>query len=160
MRSRVFCETGLQVRSLVSGWVVIKEVTTPASRSRVFRALTSPNELDAWFTRGAKIDLRVGGRYSNLDGDKGKLLEIVPYERLRFTWNNPEHSPGSIVEVLLKRLAGKTVVTLIHSGFTERNEFEDYASSKSGWNWAMTNLKAHVEGRRIVSFEEWLSKSR
>ncbi len=125
----------------------------------VFRALTTPGELDAWFTQGAKVDLRIGGKYSNLDGDKGKFLEIIPDERLRFTWDNPEHSPGSVVEVLLKTIAEKTVVTLIHSGFTDRAEFKDYASQKSGWNWALSNLKAHLEGRRVVSFEAWLKKN-
>ena len=131
----------MQVKSLVSGWTTVKEVTIPASPSRVFRSLTSPSELNTRFTEGAKVDLRVGGRYSDLDHDKGKFLEIVPNERLRFTWDNPEHSPGSIVEVLLKRLGGKTVVTLIHSGFRQKAEFDDYASRKSGWNWALTNLK-------------------
>jgi uncharacterized protein YndB with AHSA1/START domain len=125
----------------------------------VFRALTTPGELDAWFTQGAKVDLRIGGKYSNLDGDKGKFLEIIPDERLRFTWDNPEHSPGSVVEVLLKTIAEKTVVTLIHSGFTDKAEFKDYASQKSGWNWALSNLKAHLEGRRVVSFEAWLKKN-
>ena len=147
------------VRSLVSGWTVIKEVAISASPRKVFRALTRPSKLDVWFTQGAKVDLRIGGKYSNLDHDKGKFLEITPGERLRFTWDNPEHSPGSIVEVLLKTVRGRTVLTLIHSGFKRKAEFKDYASQRSGWNWALSNLKAHVEGRRVVSFEEWLEKS-
>lgn len=150
----------MPVRSLVSGWTVIKEVVVSASSNKVFRALTRPVELDAWFTQGSKVDLRIGGKYSNLDHDEGKFLEIIPGERLRFTWDNPGYAPGSVVEVLLKTLRGKTVVTLIHSGFRHRAEFEDYASRKSGWNWALSNLKAHLEGRRVVSFEEWLEKGK
>ncbi len=148
----------LPVRTLVSGWTVIKEIAVSANPGRVFGALTKPGELDRWFTHGAKVDLRVGGRYSNLDQDKGKFLEITANERLRFTWDNPGASPGSMVEVLLKGLRNETVMTLIHSGFKHKSDFTQYASGKSGWNWALTNLKAHLEGRRIVTYEEWLEK--
>ncbi len=75
----------MPVRTLVSGWTVVKEVRVSTSPGKVFRALTKPSELDRWFTRGAKVDLRVGGKYSNLDHDRGKFLEIATNERLRFT---------------------------------------------------------------------------
>lgn len=145
---------------MVSGWTVIKEVTVSATPRTTFKALTRASDLDTWFTRGAKVDLRIGGRYSNLDKDKGKFLEIIPNQRLRFTWDNPDHSPGSVVEVLMKSIAKKTVVTIIHSGFSRKSEFEDYASKRSGWNWALSNLKAHLEDKRIVSYEEWLERNK
>lgn len=110
----------LPVKSLSSGWTAIKEVTISRTPRRVFKGLTKPSELNAWFTQGAKVDLRVGGSYRNLDHDKGKFLEIVPNERLRFTWDNPQHAPGTVVEILLKNVGGKTVLTLIHSGSSIR----------------------------------------
>jgi len=148
----------LPVRSLSSGWTVVKEVAISTTPSRVFRGLTKPSELNAWFTKGAAVDLRVGGSYRNLDHDKGKFLEIVPNERLRFTWDNSDHAPGSIVEILLKGVGGKTVLTLIHSGFKHKRNFDDYSSRESGWNCALWNLKAHLEGRKISSYEDWLKK--
>ncbi len=146
----------LSVKSLSSGWTVIKEVTISASPSRVFGSLTKPSELNVWFTQGAAVDLRVGGGYRNLDHDRGRFLDIVPNERLRFTWDNPEYATGSIVEILLKNLGGKTVLTLIHSGFRHKSDFEDYSSQESGWNWALSNLKAHLEGRKIITYEDFL----
>ncbi len=98
------------------------------------------------------------GSYSNLDHDKGKFLEIVPNERLRFTWDTSQHAPGTIVEILLKSIGGKTVLTLIHSGFKRKTDFEDYSSRESGWNWALSNLKAHLEDRATLSFEDWLKQ--
>src|SRR5712692_8704144 len=106
----------LSVRSLVSGWTVIKEIAVSPTPNRTFRALTEPDQLNAWFTQDAKVNLRVGGNYSNQDGDRGKFLDIVPNKRLRFTWDNPSYGTDSIVEILLKRVRGRTVVTLIHSG--------------------------------------------
>ena len=155
----VLCPRGLSVRTLVSGWTVIKEIGVSPTPSRTFGALTKPSQLNKWFTQGAKVNLRVGGSYSNRDGDKGRFLDIVHNERLRFTWDNPSYAPNSIVEILLKRIRGRTVVTLIHSGFKQREDFEEYASGGSGWNWALENLKAHLEHRRIIDYGEWLKKS-
>ena len=89
---------------------------------------------------------------------RGRFLDIVPNERLRFTWDNPEYAAGSTVEILLKSVGGKTVLTLIHSGFKHKSDFEDYSSRESGWNWALSNLKAHLEGGKIVTYENWLKR--
>lgn len=148
----------MSVKTFVSGWTVIKEVSISRSPSSVFKALTTPRHLDKWFTSGAAVNLRVGGRYSNNDGDKGKFLEIVPGERLRYTWDNTRWAPGSLVEIILKRIKGKTVLTLIHSGIPKETEMRHYASKESGWNWALANLKAHVEGRRTIGYEDYLRK--
>jgi len=149
----------LYVRTLVSGWTVIKEIVVNPAPLRTFNALTRPRQLNVWFTRDAKVNLRVGGSYSNRDGDKGRFLDIVPNERLRFTWDNPSYGTNSIVEILLKRIKGRTVLTLIHSGFKQRKDFEEYASKTSGWNWALENLKSHLEHRRVTDFGEWLKKN-
>ncbi len=149
----------MSVRSLVSGWTVIKEIAVSPTPSRTYIALTKPTQLNAWFTQGAKVNLKVGGSYSNRDGDKGRFLDIIPNERLRFTWDNPSYATNSIVEIILKRIRSRTIVTLIHSGFRRREDFEDYVSRKSGWNWALENLKAYLEHKRILDFGEWLKKN-
>lgn len=146
----------MSVKTITSGWTVVKEISTFSPPSRVFKALTVSTQLDKWFTNGAKTDLRVGGKYSNGDGDRGRFLEIVRNERLRFSWDNPNWAPGSVVEILLKRMGDRTVITLIHSGFKKAREPLHYASKESGWDWALSNLKAYVEGRRTTSYEDWL----
>lgn len=50
------------------------------------------------------------------------------------------------------------MVTLIHSGFKQRKDFEEYASRKSGWN-CLENLKAHLEHGRVIDYGEWLKKN-
>lgn len=146
------------VKSLVSGEIAIKEVAIHVVPSRVFAALTKPAMLNTWFTTGAKVDLRVGGRYSNADKDEGRFLEIVPNKRLRFTWDNPDHAPGTIVEIFLTRKHGDSTVSLLHYGFTKKTDFEHYSSHISGWDWALYNLKSYLEGKPVLQYEEWLKK--
>src|SRR5687768_5134318 len=66
---------------------------------RLWHAWTDAGELAKWFTDEATIDFRVGGRYSNSDGDTGEYLEIVPEELIRFTWEQPDYAAGGIVTV-------------------------------------------------------------
>ncbi len=146
------------VKSLDSGGIAIKEVSIRSLPSRVFAALTKPAKLNGWFTTGAKVDLRVGGRYTNKDKDTGRFLEIVPNKRLRFTWDNPSHAPRTIVEIVLTKSREGTTVSLLHYGFSKRKDFEHYSSNESGWNWAMFNLKAYLEGKQVVQYEDWLKK--
>jgi uncharacterized protein YndB with AHSA1/START domain len=86
------------------------------SRAETFRAWTDPQELKRWWgppgydAPSIEVDLRVGGRYrfamrKLADGKTtivtGIYQEIVPGERLVFTWNwevgppgRPRTSPG------------------------------------------------------------------
>ncbi|HEV2120363.1 MAG TPA: SRPBCC domain-containing protein [Candidatus Bathyarchaeia archaeon] len=142
----------------MSGGIAIKEISIRAVPSGVFAALTKPAKLDTWFTTGSKVDLRVGGSYTNKDKDAGRFLEIVPNKRLRFTWDNPDHAPGTIVEIVLTRNREGTTVSLLHHGFSKRKDFEHYSSNVSGWSWALFNLKAYLEGKPVVQYEDWLKK--
>ncbi|MBI3859108.1 MAG: SRPBCC domain-containing protein [Thaumarchaeota archaeon] len=146
--------------SIVRGRTVVKEIEISKRPDVVYRALTLPALLNRWFTHGSKVDLRVGGGYENLDGDRGTFIEITPNSRLRFTWDNPNIGAGSVVEVLLARSEKGTILTLVHSGFRRKEDFDHYASKESGWNWALQNLKALLEGRRLTSYEKWLAKTR
>ncbi|HZY46777.1 MAG TPA: SRPBCC domain-containing protein [Candidatus Bathyarchaeia archaeon] len=146
------------MRTFTSGWTIVKEISILSSPARIFKALTAPEDLDRWFTEGARVDLRVGGRYSNQDKDRGKFLEIVRGKRLRYTWENPDHAPDSIVEFLLKRSDDHTLVTLVLSGFRKKADFEHYRSRISGWNWALENLKKYLEKKKTVTYEKWLEK--
>src|SRR5262245_53976208 len=79
--------------------LVIKRILS-APRERVFSALTDPAKMAKWFigmeTGQAKVtsDFRVGGKYSvemSNTEEKcvpcGEYLEIVPPEKLSFTWS-------------------------------------------------------------------------
>jgi len=99
-----------------------------ASPAIVFSFFTDPNRLIRWKGISATLDPRPGGSF-NLDingSDKviGEYLEVVPNQRLEFTWRweggNPMLPTGdSRVEVTLQAHENGTLLRLRHSGLPE-----------------------------------------
>ena len=101
----------------------------------------------------ADVDLRVGGRYhlsmrddrGALHGVVGAYTEIVPVERLSFTWtgeNDPSvmrGSEGSLVDVFLREGPEGTQLSLTHSGLGSKLVKDMH---EEGWNALLTNLFA------------------
>jgi len=119
-----------------------------APPDKVFSAWTRPAEIARWFGPSgahsvtAEADARVGGRYRiafrTRDGERsevgGVYLEIVPNEKLAFTWawhSTPERE--SRVTVLLEGDAGGTLLTLTHEQF-----FDEAARDRHRMGWAAT----------------------
>ncbi|MGD8395089.1 MAG: SRPBCC domain-containing protein [Candidatus Eiseniibacteriota bacterium] len=132
--------------------------TIRASRTAAFEAFTAADQLGTWFTRRAEVDLRVGGAYENADGDRGTFLAIERPRRLRFTWDNPQHCPGTMVEVTFEAAEtasrGTVVVRLRHRKLRSR---EDRESMLEGWSWALDSLRSYLETGRPITHEAWLA---
>ena len=132
-----------------------KERTLDVAAEAAFAAFTEPEELTAWFTTEAQADLRPGGRYRNADGDQGEFLIVEPPERVRFTWDNPEHCPGTVVDVAFEsRGPDKSVIRLVHHDLSTREHYDDM---NSGWSWAMDSFKAYLETGHPISYQTWLA---
>jgi uncharacterized protein YndB with AHSA1/START domain len=71
--------------------------------AKAWDAFTDAGQFSTWFTTRAKVDLRMGCRYSISDGDEGEFRRIDPRKLLRFTWENAIHCPGTMVEVTFDR---------------------------------------------------------
>lgn len=139
-------------------FVATVQRTIRASPERTYAALTEPELLSRWFSPNARADLRVGGRYENSDGDRGEFLRLEPPSRLKYTWENPEHAPGTVVEVSIDpKGSGKSLVLLEHSGLKNREDFEDL---RRGWRWAMDSLRSYLENGRPIPYEEWVKDKR
>lgn len=127
--------------------------TIKTSAEQAFRAFTDPGQLSRWFTTRAVVDLRVGGSYLNADGDCGKYLEINPPTQLTFTWDNPEHCPGSILTLTFDDAApGQVLVKLLHHDLKSEDEVNHM---REGWEWALTNLKLFLEEGKTITYEDW-----
>ena len=101
----------------------------------------------------ADVDLRVGGRYhlsmrddrGALHGVVGAYTEVVPAERLAFTWtweNEPSvmhGSEGSLVDVVLREAPDGTQVSLTHTGLGGKVVRDMH---EEGWNALLTRLFA------------------
>ncbi len=127
-----------------------------APPSRVYGAWTEPGKLTQWFgpegaeTLAAETDARVGGRFHVLmrtaDGEEhgvsGVYREVVPDERLVFTWawrTTPERE--SLVTVTLKGEGDGTILTLTHEQFFDEEARDRH---QEGWSGALDKLERVV----------------
>jgi len=116
--------------------------TLDARPEDAFAAFASAQALDGWFTSGAEVDFREGGRYRSADGDAGRYLRIEPGRRLRFTWENPKHTPGSVVTVdLIPKGPNRTTVAVSHDRLATRDELD---ALKPAWRWALGSLARYL----------------
>ena len=130
---------------------VSRVIAAPARR--VFECWVKPADLSKWFTRGAAVEPKVGGRYRNRDGDRGEFLAFRRPKLIRFTWDNPRHAPGTVVEVALaSRGRGKVAAALTHRKLRSRR---DVAKMKQAWSWALDSLRSYVETGDPIGVAEW-----
>ena len=111
--------------------------TLPAPVDRVWRALTEPKALAAWFwpdrfETTVDVDLRAGGRY-RIHGKpmavSGEYVEVDPMTRLVFTWRWDGETHESLVTMtlpdkrslsLIVTSAKPSAVSNPHLNFSER----------------------------------------
>ena len=131
-----------------------KTINVPVERG--FAAWTEAEHLSRWFTTRAEIEARVGGTYSNGDGDRGEFLIVHPNTHLRFTWENPEHSPGTLVDIEFREAGeGRHSLHLTHSGLETEEAIKGMGT---GWRWALTSLQSYLETGKGIPYAEWEQK--
>lgn len=114
-----------------------------APREVVYDALLRPDELERYIATRATVELRTGGRY-DFGWEKGgpiKILELVPEERLSYSWTY-EDQPETVVTWTLEGSGGRTRLTLVHSGFARDRKNGGY---HAGWLKYMNRIKNLVE---------------
>lgn len=147
--------------SLTHALQLTEEIRIHAPPDRVFRALTDPSEILAWWsvtgmyeTREAEMDVRVGGRY-RLAGTSarrgtfavtGEYRVVEPPRRLSYTWT-PDWDEGardSVVDIRLEAAGTGTRVIVTHTAFATQSARDDHAS---GWSTVLGALRAHAESQ-------------
>jgi uncharacterized protein YndB with AHSA1/START domain len=136
---------------------VKQKVFINASPERVYDAFATAEGLDAWFTRGARVDPRPGGemffkwvewgaeRDINLE-EMGRVVEARRPERFVFQWGSPGRE--TTVEVDLEAREGGTLLRLREFGFHSLRGFIDNAG---GWGQALTLVKFWLEHRIAIN---------
>ena len=132
---------------------LVLERTLPAPPDRVYRAWIDPEFVARWFSPGeatvesATIDARVGGRFEIVmrgpDGathsPRGQYEQLVPGEKLVFTWGWEHSDLVSRVTVELKPADGGTHLTLTHEGFADADDRDGH---EVGWHGCFAKLGA------------------
>lgn len=108
-------------------------VVVPAKPEEVYQAWLSSEGHSLMTGSPAKVDGRIGGKFSAWDGYIfGTTLELTPNERILQAWRTtefPETEADSRVEILLESVRGGTKITLAHSKMPP-GQAEDY---RQGW---------------------------
>ena len=121
---------GGDTAGMTTDGVVHLSRTFPADLDQVWRALTDPAELAAWFWPAdygttAEADARVGGRYRIAAAGRqlaveGEYLEVAPPRRLVASWRWDGDDVRSVVHVDLIGGEHGSGLTLTHEGLPPR----------------------------------------
>jgi len=128
-----------------------------APPEKVYAAWTDPAQLTQWFgpaqtvagSVSAEMDVKVGGRFRASfrtdDGEYhevgGRYREVVPNERLVFTWawhTTPERE--SLVSVSIKPDGDGSMLTLTHEQFFDEAARDGH---KRGWAGTLDKLERY-----------------
>ena len=129
--------------------------TLDAPVERVWRALTDPAALTAWFwperfDPSVEVELRVGGRYRIAGPGAGiaaggEYVTVDPPRRLVFTWRWDGDPDETLVTVDLSADGAATRLTLVHERFATEAERDDHAK---GWSDCLDRLPAWLAVNR------------
>jgi uncharacterized protein YndB with AHSA1/START domain len=142
-----------------------KRIVLRASRSRVWRALSSPDEFGRWF--GARLvgDFAPGARVAGqiiVPGHEHVRFEMVvekvePEALLAYRWHpglsdptiDYASEPMTLVEFRLTEVAEGTELTVIESGFDRippARRAMAFRMNEAGWAEQVQNLYHYVAG--------------
>jgi uncharacterized protein YndB with AHSA1/START domain len=134
------------------------QVVIQASRSRVWRALTTPSEFSIWFhamlsvpefNPGIKVDLV--STYPGHEGTKFgfEVVEKVPESRFVWRWQpSDENEPYTTVVFELQEVKDGTLVKVTESGFDRislARRAKAFENNSEGWAIQMKNIRGYVE---------------
>jgi uncharacterized protein YndB with AHSA1/START domain len=140
-----------------------KRIVLRAPRSRVWRALSDPDEFGRWF--GARLagtftpGARVTGRFTTPGYDhltfELMVEQVEPEGRLAYRWHpyafDPEvdyaREAPTLVEFRLADVADGTELTVVESGFDQlppARRAEAFRMNDQGWADQVRNLERHV----------------
>ena len=143
---------------------VVRTASVGIDPMTAWRAWTTSEALTAWWpVPETAIDLRLGGAFEllfdptqpeGLQGSEGcRVLSYVPGEMLSFTWNAPPHLPlraaNTWVVLTFASDDAGTSVRLVHTGFLEGPDWDDYRSYfASAWTRVLELFTTHFGAPR------------
>ena len=126
-----------------------------AGPDQVWRALTDPAALAAWFwperlSPTAEVDLEEGGRYriASPPADmaaSGKFVELEAPRRLVCTWGWDGEDAETLVTIVLAPAGGGTRLDLVHEGFADEQARDDHVQ---GWTDCLDRLPGWLASDR------------
>lgn len=142
-------------------FAVERSIWIAASRERVWRAISDPEQVEQWFSPGTRwsgTGPQVGGRLFVLDQDTGaemytQVIEVVEPPHRLVTQQVPEQDDViHVTDWQLTEEKGGTRLTLTYSGY-ELESVEARANSMEqnafGFASMLENLAAYIQGETL-----------
>jgi uncharacterized protein YndB with AHSA1/START domain len=136
--------------------VIERVVVLSTPRQRVWKALTDPREVSAWFGTETEIDLRPGGRAVFGWAEEGRFEVVVdavdPPSLFAYRWaldrDRPvDEGPSTRVEFSLEEIPEGTRLRLVESGFAALPDGvrdRHLADNTEGWELELAELAVHL----------------
>lgn len=140
-----------------------REITVKASKERVFKAITDPQEIVAWFPDAIEGNLDAGSSPIFDFGNHGKVqiyVEAVkPYDYFAYRWvpinadgsigflGDVRSQPNTLIEFRLEQVGSSTVVKLKESGFASLPPTvgtEAFGNNSGGWDHMLGRLEGYL----------------
>jgi uncharacterized protein YndB with AHSA1/START domain len=142
----------LQSPNTETAAVIVKR-TLPYPADAIYKAFTDPKIMSQWFYGGkgwtaeATNEFRIEGPFSiRMRSQQGEVIphngvykEIIPGEKLAFTWNSP-FAKDTLVTIGFRKVAAGTELTLTHEFLLEA----ETPKHKEGWGTCLDNLVAYL----------------
>ena len=131
-----------ELRAAGDRWQLRFSRTLPHPADKVWRAITEPEHLEAWFPQRIVGDRVTGARLrfemdqSGIDAFDGEMLRFEPPTLLEFTWGD------DVLRFELEPVGDHTVLTLLDT-FTELGKG---ARDAAGWHECLDRLEADLRG--------------
>ncbi|XEC93717.1 SRPBCC domain-containing protein [Paenibacillus tarimensis] len=87
--------------------------TIPVSKEQAWTFLLSPEGLRLWVGDLQSLPLQPKQTYTSKDGVYGRIISVVPYRKIRLSWQRPEwDNPSTLQIYTLTSSSGKTTVSI------------------------------------------------
>jgi uncharacterized protein YndB with AHSA1/START domain len=135
---------------------IIREITVKASKERVYKAISDPQQIITWFPNAVEGSMAVGERPIFDFGEYGKnqiyIEAAQPNDYFAYRWiPGSDHflgdvltQPNTLVEFQIQETNGMTKITVKESGFTSlpadvaEQKFKD---NSGGWEFMISRLE-------------------
>jgi uncharacterized protein YndB with AHSA1/START domain len=138
-----------------SAEAIVIERTFTASVARVWKALTDVEEMRRWYFDLKEFRSEVGFEFEFTVEHEGmkyhhlcKITEVIPQEKLAYTWRYQGHEGDSLVTIELFADGDKTRLKLTHEGLETFPKTPSFARENfiAGWTQIIgSSLKEFVE---------------
>jgi uncharacterized protein YndB with AHSA1/START domain len=126
------------------------EMRTSATLEQAYEAWADPVKLSQWFTDNARGEAKPGSTMYWIFEKFGyeipyEVVDAVPGKLLALGGELPGRPPF-LLEVVIERWGGETVLRLVNSGFLDGGQWdEEYEGVASGWEMSLALLRYYLE---------------